>query len=143
MRLIRLTFSFHKASVIFVKKKDGSLYLYVNFCRFKYITKKNCYPLLLIFNLSDLLQKFIYIPRQIFIMYTIWSTYLKITNRRLLFKLIIDLSVISCSLTNTPTIFQQFMSNIISNLLDVYVIIYLNDIYIYSNDISANMSRRS
>ena len=63
MRLIRPTFSFHKALVIFIKKKDESLYLYVNFYRFKYITKKNCYPLLLIFNLSDLPPKFIYIPR--------------------------------------------------------------------------------
>jgi len=34
-------------------------------------------------------------------------------------------------LTNAPTAFQQFMTNISSNLLDVCVVIYLDDILIY------------
>jgi len=37
-------------------------------------------------------------------------------------------------LINTPTAFQQFMNDIFSNLLDVYVMIYLDDILIYSNN---------
>ena len=36
--------------------------------------------------------------------------------------------------TNAPMAFQQFMNNIFSNLLDVYVMIYLDDILIYSNN---------
>ena len=40
------------------------------------------------------------------------------------------------SLTNTSTAFQQFMNNIFSNLLDVYIVIYLDDILIYSNNMS-------
>ena len=39
-------------------------------------------------------------------------------------------------LTNAPTAFQQFMNDIFSNLLDVCVIIYLDDILIYSNNMS-------
>ena len=39
-------------------------------------------------------------------------------------------------LTNAPVAFQQFMNNIFSNLLDVYVVIYLDDILIYSNNMS-------
>ena len=39
-------------------------------------------------------------------------------------------------LTNTPVVFQQFMNNIFSNLLDVYVMIYLDDILIYSSNMS-------
>ena len=39
------------------------------------------------------------------------------------------------SLTNASVAFQQFMNNIFSNLLDVCVMIYLNDILIYSNNI--------
>jgi len=39
-------------------------------------------------------------------------------------------------LTNAPTAFQQFMNNIFSNLLDVCVMIYLDDILIYSNNMS-------
>ena len=40
------------------------------------------------------------------------------------------------SLTNTPAAFQQFMNNIFSNLLDVCVMIYLDNILIYSNNMS-------
>jgi len=39
-------------------------------------------------------------------------------------------------LTNAPAAFQQFMNNIFSNLLDVYVMIYLDNILIYSNNMS-------
>ena len=40
------------------------------------------------------------------------------------------------SLTNAPTVFQRFMNNIFSDLLDVCIMIYLNDILIYSNNMS-------
>ena len=39
-------------------------------------------------------------------------------------------------LTNAPIAFQQFINDIFSNLLDVYIVIYLDDILIYSNNIS-------
>ena len=38
------------------------------------------------------------------------------------------------SLTNAPMAFQQFMNDIFSDLLDIYIIIYLDDILIYSNN---------
>ena len=41
-------------------------------------------------------------------------------------------------LTNAPTAFQHFMNNIFSDLLDVSVIIYLDDILIYSNNLSGH-----
>ena len=40
------------------------------------------------------------------------------------------------SLTNAPVAFQQFINDIFSNLLDICVMIYLDDILIYSNSIS-------
>jgi len=39
-------------------------------------------------------------------------------------------------LTNAPTAFQQFMNDIFSDLLDVCVMIYLDDILIYLNNMS-------
>ena len=39
-------------------------------------------------------------------------------------------------LTNASMAFQQFMNNIFSDLLDVYVIIYLDNILIYTNNMS-------
>jgi len=43
----------HGAPVLFIKKKDGSLHLCVNFRRLNRISKKDHYPLLLISNLLD------------------------------------------------------------------------------------------
>jgi len=43
----------HDIPVLFVKKKDGSLHLCVNFCSLNHIFKKNCYSLPLISNLLD------------------------------------------------------------------------------------------
>ena len=39
-------------------------------------------------------------------------------------------------LTNAPMAFRQFINNIFPDLLDVYVMIYLDDILIYSNNMS-------
>jgi len=39
-------------------------------------------------------------------------------------------------LTNVSMAFQQFINDIFSNLLDVCVVIYLDDILIYSNNMS-------
>jgi len=50
---IHSTSSPHRAPVLFVKKKDGSLWLCVDFCGLNRITKKDRYPLPLI---SDLLE---------------------------------------------------------------------------------------
>ena len=43
----------HGILVLFIKKKDGSLHLYVNFCSFNCISKKDRYLLLLISDLLD------------------------------------------------------------------------------------------
>jgi len=40
----------------------------------------------------------------------------------------------SFGLTNAPVAFQQFINDIFSNLLDVCVVIHLDDILIYSNN---------
>ena len=45
--------SLHGALVLFVKKKDGSLHLCIDFCGLNRISKKNHYPLPLISNLLD------------------------------------------------------------------------------------------
>ena len=42
----------------------------------------------------------------------------------------------SFSLTNALAAFQQFINDIFSDLLDIYVIIYLDNILIYSNNMS-------
>ena len=39
-------------------------------------------------------------------------------------------------LSNAPSAFQHFINNIFSDLLDVFVVIYLDDILIYSNNMN-------
>ena len=54
---IQPTSSLHGAPVLFVKKKDSSLHLCVDFCSLNHISKKNCYPLPLVSDLLNLLHK--------------------------------------------------------------------------------------
>jgi len=53
MSFIQPTSSPHGTPVLFIKKKDGSLHLCVNFCSLNCISKKDCYPLPLISNLLN------------------------------------------------------------------------------------------
>jgi len=50
---IQPTSSLHGALILFIKKKDGSLYLCVDFHSLNCISKKDHYPLLLISDLLD------------------------------------------------------------------------------------------
>ena len=43
-------------------------------------------------------------------------------------------------LTNALAVFQRFMNDVFSNLLDVCVVVYLDDILIYSDDITQHWS---
>jgi len=49
-------------------------------------------------------------------------------------------SVMPFGLTNAPAAFQHFMNDMFSNLLDVCVVVYLDDILIYSDDITQHQS---
>ena len=136
---IQPTSSPHSALVLFVKKKDGLLCLCVDFCGLNHISKKDRYPLPLI---SDLLNS----PRKAWVYSKIdlchtyhlvhiadgdeWKTAFRTCYRSF------EWSVMPFGLTNAPTTFQQFMNDIFSNLLDVCVVIYLDDILIYSNNMS-------
>jgi len=121
-----------------LKKKDGSLHLYVNFCSLNHISK-NCCLFLLISNLLDSSYKaWIYSKIDLCHAYHLvritdsdeWKTAFRTHYRS--FKW----SIMPFGLTNTLMAFQQFMNDIFSNLLDVCVMIYLDDILIYLNNMS-------
>ena len=42
--------------------------------------------------------------------------------------------VMPFGLTNTPSVFQRFVNDIFSDMLDVCVIVYLDDILVFSED---------
>jgi len=140
---IRPSNSPHGAPILFVKKKDGSLRLCVDYRGLNRLTKKDRYPLPL---LSDLLDT----PRKARIFTKIdlrhayhlvrvaegdeWKTTFR--TRYGSFEWL----VVPFGLTNAPAVFQRFMNDIFSDMLDVTVIVYLDDILIYSDDIDKHKS---
>ena len=133
------TSSLHSTLVLFIKKKDDSLYLCVDFHSLNCIFKKNCYLLLLISNLLDLPYK-AWVYSKIDLCYAYHLVHIADSDEwKTAFKTCygsFEWSVIPFSLTNAPAAFQRFMNNIFSDLLDVCVVIYLDDILIYLNNMS-------
>ena len=136
---IRPTSSPHGVPVLFVKKKDGSLRLCVDFHGLNCISKKDRYPLLLISDLLDSPHKArIYSKIDLCHAYHLvrifnsdeWKTAFRTRYESF------EWSIMPLGLTNAPAAFQRFMNDIFSDLLDVYVMIYLDDILIYSNNMS-------
>jgi len=138
---IHPTASSHTALVLFVKKKDGSLHLCIDFRGLNKITKKDHYPLPLI---SDLLDSpscaKIYSKIDLRHAYHLvqiapgdeWKTAFCTCYRS--YKWL----VMPFGLTNTPAAFQHFVNTIFADMLDVCVVMYLNDILIYSEDMESH-----
>ena len=138
---IRPTASSHAALVLFVKKKDGSLWLCVDFRGLNKITKKDRYPLPLISDLLDSpSQAKIYSKVDLRHMYHLvriapgdeWKTAFRTRYGSY------EWLVMPFSLTNAPAAFQRFVNTIFANMLDVCVVVYLDDILIYSKDMESH-----
>jgi len=133
----------HGAPVLFVKKNDGSLQLCVDFHKLNRITKKDRYPLPLISDLLDSPQK-----ACIYTKIDLWHAYhlvhiAKGDEWKTAFQThygAFEWSVMLFRLTNAPAVFQHFINDVFSNLLDVCVVVYLDDILIYSDDIMQHQS---
>src|SRR5271156_2056947 len=119
------------------QKKDGSLRLCVDFRALNKVTVKDHYPLPLI---SDLLNA--PAPARIYLKIDLKHAYhlVRIAEGdewKTAFRTrygSFEWRVMPFGLTNAPAGFQRFMNDIFSDLLDVYVIIYLDDILIFSDD---------
>src|ERR1700731_508340 len=134
---IRPSHSPHGAPVLFVRKKNGNLRLCVDFCGLNKVTKKDRYPLLLTKDLLDVPGKAkIYTKLDLQHTYHLvriakgdeWKTAFR--TRYGSFKW----CVMPFWPTNAPATFQHFMNDIFSDLLDTFMVVYLNDILIYSED---------
>ena len=134
---IRPSSSPHGAPVLFVKKKDGSLRLCVDFRGLNRITKKDRYPLPLI---SDLLDSpgnaRVYTKIDLRHAYHLvritdgdeWKTTFRTRYGSF------EWMVMPFGLTNAPAAFQRFVNDVFADMLDVSVVVYLDDILIYSEN---------
>nr|GEU62352.1 putative reverse transcriptase domain-containing protein [Tanacetum cinerariifolium] len=121
--------------VLFVKKKDGSFRMCIDYRELNKLTVKNCYPLPRIDDLFDQLQ-----GRSFFSKIDLRSGYPQLrvhkddipkTAFRTCyghFKFI----VMPFGLTNSPTVFMDLMNRVCRSYLDKFVIVFIDDILIYS-----------
>jgi hypothetical protein len=125
------------APVMFVKKSDGSLRLVVDYRRLIEVTKKNVYPLPRQDDLMAQLQ-----GATIFTKLDLRWGYNNVrikegdeyqTAFRTKYGLFETL-VMLFGLTNAPAVFQHFMNDIFHNMLDTKVVIYLDNILIFSKN---------
>ena len=141
MGFIRPSSSAHAALVLFVCKKDSSLCLCVNFRGLNKITKNDRYPLPYISDLLDAPSH-----TKVYTKINLQHAYhlVCIANRdkwKTSFWMCYgsyEWLVMSFGLTNTLAAFQRFINTVFADLLDVCVIVYLDDILIYSVDMTSH-----
>ena len=125
------------APILFVKKKDGSLRMCVDYRGLNKITKKNRYPLPLISGLLEQLGRAkIFTKIDLRGAYNLvrikegdeWKTAFRTRYGHF------EYNVMPFGLTNAPAVFQHMMNDIFLEHLDDFVVIYLDDILIYSKN---------
>ncbi|QRW03187.1 Retrotransposable element Tf2 protein [Ceratobasidium sp. AG-Ba] len=120
--LIRPSKSPMASPVIFVKKKNGSLRMCIDYRKLNEMTVKTGAK---IFSKFDLKWGYNLVRIK---EGDEWKTAFK--TRYGLFEYL----VMPFGLTNAPATFQHFMNDIFRDILDVYVIIYLDDILVFSKN---------
>ena len=121
--------------ILFVKKSDGSLRLCVDYRQLNKLTKKNRYPLPLIQESLDRLKEARWFSKiDLRAAYNLiriatgdeWKTAFR--TRYGLYEYL----VMPFGLTNAPASFQNLINDTLRDFLDIFVIVYLDDILIFS-----------
>ena len=125
------------ALILFVRKKNGSLRLCVDYRGLNNLTIKNRYPLPLIGESLDCLGR-----AKRFTQLDLTNAYHRMRIRegdewKTAFRTrygYFEYQVIPFGLSNTPASFQGYVNKILAEKLDVFIIVYLDDILIYTKD---------
>ncbi|GJX33412.1 putative reverse transcriptase domain-containing protein [Tanacetum coccineum] len=124
-----------RAPVLFVKKKDGSFRMCIDYRELNKLTVKNCYPLPRINDLFDQLQ-----GSQFFSKIDLRSGYHQLRVHeddipKIAFRTCyghFEFTIMPFGLTNTPRVFMDLMNRVCRPYLDKFVIVFMDDILIYS-----------
>jgi hypothetical protein len=139
---IRLSSSPAGSPILFVKKKDGSLRLCVDYRGLNSITIKNRYPLPLIPEMLDRLRSArIYTKLDLRDAYNLiriasgeeWKTAFRTRYGHF------EYLVMPFELTNAPASFQGLINDVLRPFLDRFALGYLDDILIYSNSLDEHV----
>ena len=127
--------------ILFVKKKDGTLRLCIDYRGLNRVTVRNRYPLPLIPELLDRLR-----AGRIFSKIDLRGAYNLVRIKpgdewKTAFRTRyghFEYMVMPFGLTNAPAVFQHMMNDIFREYLDHFVVIYLDDILVFSSNIKDN-----
>ncbi|GJU29610.1 putative nucleotidyltransferase, ribonuclease H [Tanacetum coccineum] len=133
---IRPSHSLWGETMLFVKKKDGSFHMCIDYRELNKLTVKNRYPLPRIDDLFDQLQGSCYSSK-----IDLRSGYHQLRVHeddipKTAFQTRyghFEFTVMPFGLTNAPTVFMDLMNQVCKLYLDKFVIVFIDDVLIYSN----------
>lgn len=143
---IKPTKSPYGAPIFFVPKKDGTLRPCIDYRALNSDTIKDKYPLPLIDQFLDRLN-----GAKIFTSLDLKGAYNLVRikeghEQKAAFRSVFghfEPLVIQFGLVNAPAAFQRFLNHIFSDVLEVFVFIYLDDILIFSKDMDSHIKHVS
>nr|GEU83605.1 putative reverse transcriptase domain-containing protein [Tanacetum cinerariifolium] len=130
------------ASIFFVKKKDGSFKMCIDYHELNKLTVTDRYPLPRIDDLFDQLH-----GSSVYSKIDLRSGYhqLHIKKEDILITAFrtryghFESQVMPFGLTNAPAVFMDLMNRVCKSYLDKFVIVFIDDILVYSNDVEEHV----